>query len=176
MGMDVFGNEPKNEAGEYFRNNVWWWRPLWDFVASIDEIYSVEKNANRLISEEMYQSGHCNDGVGLETQEDCDELLNRLGWAIEEGLADHQEKQYSEIVKQAKETNKFVEKEMQEFQDKMKKKLGNDVVPYDYPKKDKAKWDAIYRKRDNRESYPFSKENVEEFCKFLENCGGFRIC
>ena len=44
--------------------------------------------------------------VLVETQED-DELLNRLGWAIEEGIADHQEKQYSEIVKQAKETNKF---------------------------------------------------------------------
>ena len=63
-----------------------------DFVAHIDELYSEEKHANRLISEEMYQSGHCNDGVGLQTQEDCDELLNRLGWAIEEGLADHREK------------------------------------------------------------------------------------
>ena len=23
--------------------------------------------------------------------------------------------------------------------------------------------------------YPFTKENVEEFCEFLENCGGFSI-
>ncbi len=28
MGMDVFGREPKNETGKYFRNNVWYWRPL----------------------------------------------------------------------------------------------------------------------------------------------------
>ena len=44
MGMDVFGLEPRKEKGEYFRNNVWWWRPLWDFVAHIDELYSEEKN------------------------------------------------------------------------------------------------------------------------------------
>ena len=42
MGMDVFGLAPKEEKGEYFRNNVWWWRPLWDFVAQIDELYSEE--------------------------------------------------------------------------------------------------------------------------------------
>ena len=45
-----------------------------------------------------------------------------------------------------------------------------------YPKKDSAKWNEIYRKRDRRDSYPFTVKNVEEFCKFLENCGGFRIC
>jgi hypothetical protein len=28
MGMDVYGKEPKSDKGEYFRNNVWWWRPL----------------------------------------------------------------------------------------------------------------------------------------------------
>ena len=32
MGMDVFGNNPRNKEGEYFRNNVWWWRPLADFI------------------------------------------------------------------------------------------------------------------------------------------------
>lgn len=176
MGMDVYGNQPKNEAGEYFRNNVWWWRRLWDFIFDIDKLFSEHFKVERLISEDLYQSGHCNDGVGLDTELDCKNLAKRVAWAIEEKLAEHREKEVNEEIEQAKETNKFVEKEMQEFQDKMKKKLGNDVVPYDYPKKDKAKWEAIYSKRDNRESYPFSKENVEEFCKFLENCGGFRIC
>ena len=28
MGMDVFGKKPVAEAGEYFRRNVWGWRPL----------------------------------------------------------------------------------------------------------------------------------------------------
>ncbi|QOR55575.1 MAG: hypothetical protein UMS36scaffold28_65 [Phage 59_13] len=29
MGMDVYGVKPKSKQGEYFRNNVWSWRPLW---------------------------------------------------------------------------------------------------------------------------------------------------
>jgi hypothetical protein len=39
MGFDVSGISPKNEKGEYFRNNIWWWRRLWDFcrfVAAVD--------------------------------------------------------------------------------------------------------------------------------------------
>ena len=175
MGMDVFGLEPRKEKGEYFRNNVWWWRPLWDFVAHIDELYSQEKNANRLISEEMYQSGHCNDGVGLQTQEDCDELLNRLGWAIEEGLADAREKEIQEQMENAKQKNKFIEKQRKDFQANMKKKLGKEVPPRDYPEEDFKEWEKIHMQEDWNAHYPFSAENVEEFCSFLEDCGGFAI-
>ena len=28
MGMDVYGTREDT----YFRNNVWWWRPLWNYV------------------------------------------------------------------------------------------------------------------------------------------------
>jgi len=33
MGFDLYstGNH-KSQKGEYFRNNVWWWRPLWDWT------------------------------------------------------------------------------------------------------------------------------------------------
>ena len=31
MGFDLYGNS-KNKEGEYFRNNVWWWRRLADYV------------------------------------------------------------------------------------------------------------------------------------------------
>jgi hypothetical protein len=30
MGMDVYG-----ESGNYFRNNVWWWRPLANYCQAI---------------------------------------------------------------------------------------------------------------------------------------------
>ena len=33
MGMDVYGERPRTNKGEYFRNNVWWWRPLWNYVS-----------------------------------------------------------------------------------------------------------------------------------------------
>jgi hypothetical protein len=35
MGMDVMGKNPTDDQGNYFRNNVWWWRPLWDYVVDV---------------------------------------------------------------------------------------------------------------------------------------------
>ena len=32
MGFDLTGIKPLSDKGEYFRNNVWWWRPLWEYV------------------------------------------------------------------------------------------------------------------------------------------------
>ena len=32
MGFDLNGVDPISKKGEYFRANVWWWRPLWGFV------------------------------------------------------------------------------------------------------------------------------------------------
>lgn len=54
MGMDVYGKQPTAEVGSYFRNNVWWWRPLWDYVEDV---------APQLA--ERVEYGHSNDGDGL---------------------------------------------------------------------------------------------------------------
>ncbi len=34
MGFDLYGKSPTANKGTYFRNNVWWWRPLWEYVTS----------------------------------------------------------------------------------------------------------------------------------------------
>lgn len=54
MGMDVYGKNPKSETGQYFRRNVWGWRPLWDYVS----------NQHPEIAE-LVQYGYSNDGDGL---------------------------------------------------------------------------------------------------------------
>lgn len=66
MGMDVYGKNPASDCGEYFRNNVWWWHPLWD--------YCLEMHADICGSVEC---GHSNDGDGLDT-DDARELGLRL--------------------------------------------------------------------------------------------------
>ena len=73
----------KTNKGVYFRNNCWWWRPLWDFC------YNVAKNSPfpSLISHELWDSGHCNDGAGL-NDEDAKLLAAFLLQAIEDGFAD----------------------------------------------------------------------------------------
>ena len=175
MGMDVYGKEPKNETGEYFRSNVWWWRRLWDFIFDIDKLFSEHFKVERLISEDLYQSGHCNDGAGLNSELDCKNLAKRVAWAIEEKLAEHREKEVNEELEQAKEENKFIEKQRKDFQAKMKKKLGKEVPPRDYPKSDYKEWQRIIHQENYTAHYPFTVEHLEEFNKFLKNCGGFAI-
>jgi len=33
MGFDLIGLAPRSEQGEYFRNNAWYWRPLWAYCS-----------------------------------------------------------------------------------------------------------------------------------------------
>ena len=47
--------------GVYFRNNCWWWRPLWDYCFLVDNL--------GLISREVYENGHSNSGAGLNDED-----------------------------------------------------------------------------------------------------------
>ena len=92
MGMDVYGLNPTTTApaqpnhddfdsedwkaywegqslsGQYFRNNVWWWRPLWDYVYSLCDDF---------ISEERYEGGHSNHGEHF-TDKEAKQIAVRL--------------------------------------------------------------------------------------------------
>tara|TARA_Y100000356_G_C11131374_1_gene220255 strand:+ start:356 stop:658 length:303 start_codon:yes stop_codon:yes gene_type:complete len=43
----------ESNPGVYFRNNVWWWRPLWSYVVNLCE---------DILTEEDIQHGSYNDG------------------------------------------------------------------------------------------------------------------
>ena len=176
MGMDIYGRAPEKKSGKYFRSNVWWWRPLWDYTAQIDRFYSEQKDANQLISEELHKSGHYNDGEGLKTKKACQNLVKRLQWSIDEGLLAEYQKMIDESIKEAKENNANDQKELDALKKKVAKETGEkNLAPRDYPKKDHDEWETIYKKFDHNDSYPFSQEHVEEWIKFLKYCGGFRI-
>jgi len=64
MGMDIYGRKPANKTGEYFRANVWSWRPIH---------YLCE-----LVMDSKYPDWAYNDGDGLFNQKDCDTLANKL--------------------------------------------------------------------------------------------------
>ena len=78
--------------GVYFRNNCWWWRPLWDFCYNV----SLNSQYPSLITEKLWEEGHHNDGAGL-NDEDAKLLGAFLLKAIEDGFAedykDHHESQ-----------------------------------------------------------------------------------
>ena len=65
----------KDNPGVYFRNNCWWWRPLWNYCYAI---------ADDIISEEVWNNGHCNDGAGLDA-EDAKILGERILETIDSG-------------------------------------------------------------------------------------------
>jgi len=57
MGMDVYGKQPTNETGEYFRRSVWGWHPLWDLLTALVPGLG-----------EKVSKGHYNDGDGLDAE------------------------------------------------------------------------------------------------------------
>lgn len=59
MGMDVYGRD-----GSYFGANVWSWRPI---------CYAMG-----LAGFDVPSEWHMNDGAGLTTQAECDQLADKL--------------------------------------------------------------------------------------------------
>lgn len=73
MGMDVYGHAPTQKEGEYFRNNIWWWHPLADYI----ELVAPDEAA-------ACEHWHSNDGDGLDEDEAL-ALADRLQAEIDSG-------------------------------------------------------------------------------------------
>ena len=61
--------------GVYFRNNVWWWRPLWDYVYQLND---------DILTEEDHELGHSNSGHEI-TEAQCDGICKRLTEGLDNG-------------------------------------------------------------------------------------------
>ena len=67
-----------NNPGVYFRNNVWWWRPLWDFVC---------QHCDEFMTGDQMQGGSYNDGK-LINQETAAKIGTKLEILLEDGTVD----------------------------------------------------------------------------------------
>jgi hypothetical protein len=172
MGMDVYGTNPTSEKGNYFRNNIWWWRPLWKYC---------EDTHPGIASKVQY--AYSNDGDGLD-EHDSRLLAKCLIDEVKSGaVATYSENYYkglSELELEVCEwcegtgirkdlvgiTEGFVDKVLDE---KTAVKVGREIG-----------WcngcGGIGQKANWAMEYPFSVENVQEFGEFLADCGGFQIC
>jgi ElaB/YqjD/DUF883 family membrane-anchored ribosome-binding protein len=154
-----------NQSGVYFRNNVWWWRPLAEYVLK----------HTKVIPEHEQESWQYNDCTEVSKQ-NAEMIAQQLDYLIKSGHTKQFEKEYEKIRKKIEKHNEKVEKELETFSQSVKKKMRNDnLAPKDFPKEDYKKWEKIYNKRNSSGSYPFSEENVKEFSEFCKNCGGFTI-
>ena len=149
MGMDVYGINPTSSDGDYFRNNVWWWRPLWDYCCHVD---------TELATKVPY--GHSNDGDGLQTDEECQILANQLQESIDNGSAEsYIAEYYKEIEALPLETCRICGGTG---------KKTDETTCFSCEGKGEVKsWAA---------SYPIDIENIQNFANFLRKCGGFKIC
>jgi hypothetical protein len=152
MGMDVYGESPKNKRGEYFRNNCWWWRPLWDYVCDI---------CSDILTEKDHRAGHYNDGHLIESER-AERIANRLRAMCANGKVLDFEREYKA--------------HMESVPDEICNLCGGSGTRTDMVVADGCnKCHGEGKVRPFETWYDFEAENVLEFAEFAEHSGGFRI-
>lgn len=172
MGMDVYGKNPTSEKGSYFRNNVWYWHPLWDYCL----------NLHGDICEKV-EHGHHNDGDGLDAF-DASLLADRLFHDLEVGVTEQYAEEYRKYIAELPFTDC-------KWCDATGIRTDEVGVNAGMPTKELDEEKAIIYGRTHgycngcggagkceswASNYPFDVDNVREFAEFLRDCGGFEIC
>ncbi len=167
MGFDLYslGNH-KTEKGEYFRNNVWWWRRLADFVCE----------QTGVIAETDKEHWQSNSGHEV-SEEQAKQIALQLKALIKDGTVSRVIGEVEKEMAKSEHNNKFVDICHEMLKQKVEKETDKyNLAPADYPKDYHDTWDWIQSKYSYGSSYPFTMENVEEFIEFCEQSNGFRIC
>lgn len=156
MGMDVYGRKPKSEVGEYFRRNVWGWRPLWEYCCNIH----ID-----IIGEKLAEYGHYNAGYGLSVHKSV-KLAKALKEDVRSGTAEQYIQARDEHIKSLPEepckycdengNRTWLENELEVVK----------VCNACQGKKSQPHFATWYR---------LDLDDIKEFAEFLENCGGFNI-
>ena len=156
MGMDVYGLKPTNKHGEYFRNNVWWWHPLWDYCCHIHPTLR-----------QKVPHGHSNDGDGLNATD-----ARQLGFKLQQEIETGRSLKY---VEEYEKERQAIPKQDCKYCDEKGERTWQQQNGESYTKTCNACNGT--KKVDSWEShYPMNLENIQEFTQFLLHCGGFKIC
>jgi len=153
-------------AGLYFRNNVWWWRPLADLVIKLCKLLDEK------------QKEHLHDNGGYEYNEaTAHYIADTLEAFVKSPTAKLTEREHKKAMKKAEAHNKKVQVKLNAIKvEAIARTKNKNIAPCNYPKDLNEKWDRTYWERDSADSYPFALKNVKEFIKFLRQCGGFTVC
>jgi hypothetical protein len=151
MGMDVYGIKPHSQKGEYFRNNIWWWHPLWDYCSFV---------APELCSK--VTEAHNNSGDGLNGV-DARKLSFIINKSIEAGVAQEYVTSFEEVKLELEDVECYCRGSfsLQE----------NSLSPQECGL---CKGSGLMSHPNK--SYFIDMDNIKEFSAFLLDCGGFTIC
>ena len=147
----------ESNPGTYFRNNVWWWRPLWNYVCFI---------CDDVLNDEDQEGGHCNSGHQIDEKK-AEVIASRLNLYIENGEAEY----FAKERQAALDAEPDEDCETCDATGKRKKPpevgAGNVKCNGCQGKGTRRPWSS---------NYPFDIDNLKEFAKFCEQSGGFEIC
>lgn len=170
MGMDVIGKNAKSKVGEYFRNNVWWWRPLARYVCMVAPAITAHCK--------FWQS---NDGDGLDGVQSI-QLAKALRAEISSGRCAAYAVERAAYIAALPRKPCFLCDGSGVRADAIGIEHGQSTPKIEspgHPRDGQIGWcngcDGRGDVENDEAHYPFSIENVEEFCAFLEQCGGFEI-
>jgi len=162
-------NYETENPGSYFRNNVWWWRPLWNFVCESCDDFLTDKDMGK---------GDSNSGYKI-SKTKAIKISKRLFEELANGNVDNLERQHTLRMAKAQAHNEEVREELDRITKECKDKFpihADKLVPANYPEPYKTQWDETYAKEDWAASYPFNAENIKNFAEFCQQSGGFTIC
>jgi hypothetical protein len=156
----------KTEKGEYFRNNVWWWRRLAEFVCEYTGVVD-DKDKERW----QYNDNH------HVTAQEAKEIAKQLRYLIKTGQVAKYEEQVRKEMEEAEVRNKKVQKLLDKLKAKAIEMTNNkDISPREYPSPLDEKWEkTLGTCRTAGTAIHSIKNNVEEFIKFCEDSNGFTI-
>lgn len=151
----------EENPGHYFRNNVWWWRPL---------AYLIEDKCKDFLTDAQRKSLHYNDGKKYPDKIAL-KIADRLQEVLDSGELLKLKEEHDSEMQKAKEHNDIIESKMKAIVD-----AHNGVAPKDLPKEDFTNWRELQKQKNWADSYPFDIDNVKEFILFARCSGGFSIC
>jgi|14_taG_2_1085336.scaffolds.fasta_scaffold01901_7 hypothetical protein len=156
-----------NNPGNYFRNNVWWWRPLWTFTC---------EHCEDILTEDDMNAGCYNDNYVI-TEDKAVAIAERLKEALETPETQEYLDNHAKAMQQAKKDNEKLNEQKEALNKIAITMTGDeDIVPMNYPKDLKKQFDELLEERNWAASYPINRDNIEHFAEFAEQSGGFSIC
>ena len=156
--------------GDYFRANVWGWRPIWSFVCEV---------CPDILTEEDFKRGQYNDNHLIE-EDRARDIAKRLREKMD--LARKRQKQYEAEAPNKEKFNKMLENAANFIFNKISKPKSEFITcPGDMETHDPEnykRWEILMHYHNikfDEMSYPINAESIKEFANFAEHSGGFRI-
>jgi hypothetical protein len=171
MGMDVYGKNPIALAGEYFRRNVWGWRPLADLCLDL---------APEECAACTYWQSNDGDGLGADGAR---ALAAKLEACLANGSIDRYVAERNARLAGLPDETCTICKGTGVRSDQVGREMRQPerrITEPGHPRCGQVGWcngcDGRGTNRPSATCYDVDRADAQEFIAFLNACGGFEIC